>query len=254
MVFELVNEQGTAIGRQTYSKRAEYSPWRDGNQISIAYNKEDFVSLTFDRVKAADISDTGMSIRVASVNGAPPERTPFQITMISDWEKNTFLLVEDGVVIGFRSGVDASRYRNLVIPATLWAEPVVAIGNNAFEEKNLDGVVIPDSVTTIGNNAFTRNDLGSIVIGKGVTSIMDNAFSFNPVYRSITIPGNVAFVTVSTLEERKPLFGRDSYGNIAMLRQFDADGFMAFYNRKGKKAGTYTVKGQLFTSWKYSPE
>ncbi|MDR1277650.1 MAG: hypothetical protein LBK02_02780, partial [Treponema sp.] len=113
---------------------------------------EDFATLRFNGIKAADISDSGMSIRVASVNGRPPEQTPFQITMIPDWESNLYLSVENGVVKGFRSGVDTSLYRNLVIPATHWAEPVTAIGEGAFE--------------TTGN----RSLFGSLVISNGVVS------------------------------------------------------------------------------------
>jgi hypothetical protein len=196
-----------------------------------------------------------MSIRVASVNGRPPEQTPFQITMIPNWEDNTYLLVENGVVKGFYSGVDASRYRNLSIPATIWGEQVTAIGNDAFREKQLESVVIPDNVTTIGDNAFASNSLRDIVIGKGVTSIMDNAFAFNSYWsRSISIPGNVTFVTVSTEEERAPRMGMNSQGNVTIATLFDMGNFMQFYDRRGKKAGKYTYAGGIILTWKYSPE
>jgi TolB-like protein len=293
VVFELVNDQGRAIGRQTYSRRAEYSPRRDGNQISIPYNADDFATVTFNGVKAADISDWEMSIRVASVNGAPPEQTPFQITMIPRWEDNTQLLVENGVVKGLRPGVETRLYRKgedlvytvgeqhqqrqrisvfeLVIPATHWAEPVTAIGDNAFADKHLSkvtipnsvtsigasafannqlfSVVIPDNVTTIKNNAFANNPLRNIVFGNGVTSIADNAFAYNLLwyylwgspYMYITIPANVAFVTVSTEEERN--------GSSNLFYEF-----MRNYNRRSKKAGKYSLGPGFFRFWKYSPE
>ncbi|MDR1219855.1 MAG: leucine-rich repeat domain-containing protein [Treponema sp.] len=321
VVFELVNDQGKAIGRQTYSRRAEYAPRRDGNQISIAYNADDYATVTFNTVKAADISDRGMSIRVASVNGAPPKQTPFQITMIryyvrDNWERDTLFLVENGVVKGFRPGVDASRYRSLAISETLWAEPVTAIGDNAFANKGLTGVGIPDSVvaigdnafannqltgveipysvaaigknafannqlrsasigdttdmerfrqrivlpdggTTIGSNAFANNQLMNVAIGRGVVAIMDNAFANNPFFQpgtsapaptkaqsgSISISGNVTFVTVST-----PVSTYEEWSE----RTFDAwYGFMNFYDRRGKKAGAY-IYGSW--GWKHSPE
>jgi hypothetical protein len=273
VVFELVNNQGRAIGRQTYSRRAEYGPQRDGNQISISYNADDFVTLRFNEVKVADISDSGMSIRVASVNGRPPEQTPFQITMIPNWEDNTYLLVENGVVTGFRSGIDAGRYRNLVIPSTLWAEQVTAIGDSAFMEKQLTSVVIPygvtairdnafrenklgsvdipDSVTTIGSRAFFHNSLNSIIIGKGVTTIMDNAFTRNYSLNGdafISIPGNVTFVPVSTRE--------DTYDSATQLQDtawHNRYGFMTAYDRNGKKAGKY-ARTSMGITWKYSPE
>ncbi|MDR1902322.1 MAG: hypothetical protein LBQ88_08600 [Treponema sp.] len=223
VVFELVNDQGKAIGRQTYSRRAEYGPKRNGNQISIAYNADDFAPLTFNTVKAADISDSGMSIRVASVNGAPPEQTPFQITMIPDWEANLWLLVENGVVTGFRRGVDTSRYRELVIPATLWAEPVTAIGNNAFANERKETII------------------SNVHIGNG------NAILISRYVESISIPGNVTFVNVSAQEKKYRYRDSDSYDHF-----YD---FMEFYNRNDKKAGKYNASRGFFTwEWKYLPE
>jgi hypothetical protein len=216
VVFELVNEQGKAIGRQTYTRRAEYGLRRgDGNQISLAYTADDFAAVTFNAVKAADISDSGMSIRVASVNKAPPEQAAFQITMIPDWEANanSFLLIEKNIVKGFRSGVDASRYRNLVIPATHWAEPVTAVGDSAFAEKLLSSVVIPDGVTFIGKRAFSA-----------ATNVLN----------SITIPANVQL-------------GEDAFYNQYSNYLIDEnDRFDTVYNSNGKQAGTYEVKFNWF--------
>jgi hypothetical protein len=228
-----------------------------------------------------------MSIRVASVNGASPEQTPFQITMIPNWENNTYLLVENGIVTGLRPGVDPPRRTStrvignqslvvpdtsLIIPATLWAESVTAIGNDAFKGKKLGGVVIPngvtaignnafadnilshvvipDSVTTIGNRAFYHNGLRDVVIGKGVTSIADNAFVNNPFQTgispgprgSISIPGNVTFVPVLTYEERN-----------AVDRDHIWIRFMEIYGRNVKKGGNYTI-GSGIGNWRYSPE
>jgi hypothetical protein len=206
VVFELVNDHGKVAGRQTYNRRAQYSPRRDGNQISIAYNADDFATLRFNGVKAADISDSGMFIRVASVNGKPPEQTPFQITVIRNWEGNAIyagdilFLVENGVVKGFRPGVDASRYRSdtLSIPRTVWTEPVTAIGEGAFANNHLGGGVAISDGATIGNNAFANNQLRFVRISDGVTTIGDSAFANNQLTNveipdSVTAIGNNAF-------------------------------------------------------------
>jgi hypothetical protein len=260
VVFELVNAQGTAIGKQTYSKRAEYSPRRDGNQISISYYKNDFVSLTFNRVKAADISDRGMSIRVASVNGKPPEQTPFQITAIPGAEfaaKRTLApRYSKGVI-----GPSAEKLSGaLLIPAEIWGDPVTAIGNVAFNSNRLTSVVIqngvtsigksafssclqltslviPDSVTTIGTRAFQRNKLTSVTIPDSVTTIRALAFAGNPL-ASVTIGANIA-ITLSS---------RSAY---------DGGPFIIAYNKNGKKAGTYRYEGsgaiETWKKWKYYP-
>ncbi|MDR1215577.1 MAG: leucine-rich repeat protein [Treponema sp.] len=245
VVFELINEQGRAIGSQAYSRRAQYEPRRNGNQISISYKADDFITLRFSRVKAADISDRGMSIRVASVNGKPSEQTPFQITAIPRWENNTPpLLVENDIVKGFRSGVDTSRYRDLVIPATYWAEPITAIGVEAFKENRLTSVsighgittignsafannqltrlVIPDSVTTMGNSAFANNQLTSVAISHGITTIGDSAFSENKLTR-LVIPDSVTII-------RSRAFANSGLTGVAIGKGVTTIGDSAFAN------------------------
>jgi TolB-like protein len=226
VVFELVNEEGKTIGRQTYSRRPQYSPQRDGNRITaISYAADDFVTLSFNGVKAADISDHGMSIRVALVNGAPPEQTPFQIRMIPYWEITTALLIENGVVKGFRSGVDAGRYRDLVIPATRWSEQVTAIGSSAFEGNALTSLVISDGVTTIWNSAFSSNALTDLVIPGSVTYIGDGAFSDNALTNlvisdGVTTIGREAFssnaLTSLVIPGSVTTIGREAFSSNAL--------------------------------------
>ena len=52
---------------------------------------------------------------------------------------------------------------------------VVAISENAFAEKGITRVVIPDSVVLIGKNAFAKNEITNITIGSYVT-IQEGAF------------------------------------------------------------------------------
>jgi hypothetical protein len=250
VVFELVNEQGKAIGRQTYNRRAQYQPRRDGNQISISYNAEDFATLRFNAVKAADISDRGMSIRVASVNGASPEQTPFQITMIPRWESNNIyagdilFLIENGVVKGFRPGVDASRYRTytLYIPKTVWAEQVTAIGEGAFANNQLTSVDIPDGVITIGNNAFANNQLREVVIPDSVTTIGDSAFANNQLFNVVPT---------------KPLLDRIQQGqdSVSMGNGVITIGNSAFANNRLTRVvipdSVTTIKGSAFANNKW---
>lgn len=56
--------------------------------------------------------------------------------------------------------------------------PVKFIANEAFKNKDIESVIIPDSVTTIGDSAFASCDkLKSVTIGKGVEKIGSTAFS-----------------------------------------------------------------------------
>ena len=58
----------------------------------------------------------------------------------------------------------------ITIPAVINGKPVIAIDNFVFSNKNLTGVIIPDSITYIGVDAFSRNQLTSVTIGNSVTT------------------------------------------------------------------------------------
>jgi hypothetical protein len=72
---------------------------------------------------------------------------------------------------------------NIVIPGTIGGLPVTVIGENAFQEKHLTSVTIPDGVTTIGAEAFANNPLTGVTIGAGVV-LGNGAFpgDLGPVY------------------------------------------------------------------------
>ena len=67
---------------------------------------------------------------------------------------------------------------------------VTAIGESAFQQKDLTSVTIPASVTSIGLTAFLLNSLTSISIPASVTTIGDYAFGHNSL-TSVTIPDTV---------------------------------------------------------------
>ena len=95
--------------------------------------------------------------------------------------------IENGVItiIGY-SGAS----KDLVIPEKINNLPVVSIGQNAFASKQLNSVVIPNSVKTIDENAFLGNRLAKVTIGNSVTLIGRGAFSDNQL-TSVVIPNSV---------------------------------------------------------------
>ncbi|MDR2094268.1 MAG: leucine-rich repeat domain-containing protein [Treponema sp.] len=111
---------------------------------------------------------------------------------------------------------------------------ITAIGVHAFAHNNLTSVVIPNSVTEIYGSAFAVNNLSSIVIPNGVTKIYGDTFFGNPL-TSITIPGGVDL-------------DRDAFGSFGL-----SIGFVSFYNKNGKKAGTYTRPDAKSKKWTYRP-
>lgn len=70
---------------------------------------------------------------------------------------------------------------------------VKSIGKSAFDWNKITSISIPGSVTSIGEGAFSFNRLSSVVIPRGVTSINDNTFAYNQL-ASITIPNGVTFI------------------------------------------------------------
>jgi len=205
VVFELVNEQNRVIGRQTVKLTPSYAFSRNrDNSVAITYNENNFSTVTFNAVKAADISDN-LTIRIATVNNTAPENVRFPIAAIPDqaFQESFFILqIENGVVEGFVKGLAESqkaRYRNLELSAVSF-EVITSIESGAFSKNQLTGITIPNSVTSIGKSAFSGNQLTNVTIPNSVTSIENSAFADNQltsvtIGNSVTSIGNWAFST-----------------------------------------------------------
>ena len=270
VVFELINARSEVIGRQTLQTSGW---WQRTSQGGINVNASDRRTLTFQNVSAHAITDGGMTVRVVSVNGIPAEAAArngvLQIRHITQQEinRNDHFRFASGTILGFsNTAARNATLPNLVIPDTMWGDPVIAIGNGAFDGRQwgntrLTHVTIPNSVTTIGHNAFRGNHMTRIIIPDSVRRIGEHAFwdergGFGTRDRfgrldpdsqvvaeeiHITIGGNVA------MSGNPFRFG--SYGrwrrNDRWVQGFTGfDGFVTNYAENGKQAGTYRF---LFT-------
>jgi hypothetical protein len=93
----------------------------------------------------------------------------------------------------------------LVIPTEIYYYPVVTISENAFKNKQLTSLIIPNSVTSIGDSAFANNQLDSITLSNSITSIGEHAFAGNSL-KTLEIPSSItaipdgAFANITSLE------------------------------------------------------
>ncbi|GIP30817.1 leucine-rich repeat protein [Paenibacillus sp. J2TS4] len=113
------------------------------------------------------------------------------ITIFAEWEET---IPEDSPFVFDKSTGTITGYTgtevNVVIPSKIQGVSVLKIGDNAFKEKQLQSVVIPNSVTSIGNFAFLGNQLLSIDIPDSVNSIGGHAFQANQLAKVI-LPNNM---------------------------------------------------------------
>lgn len=91
-----------------------------------------------------------------------------------------------------------NAFQNKGITAVSLPNTLLSIGVNAFFINNLSSVTIPDSVVTIDNIAFAQNNnMTNLVLGNNVTSIGDAAFRFTAL-TTVTIPASVTNIGAAT--------------------------------------------------------
>ncbi|GAA3605302.1 leucine-rich repeat domain-containing protein [Flavivirga amylovorans] len=78
----------------------------------------------------------------------------------------------------------------VTIPETVQDYTVTVIGNDAFKEKGLTSVTLPNSIINIRDWAFSTNNLTEVIIPGSVTHIGSYAFVVNQL-DSIVIPNSV---------------------------------------------------------------
>jgi hypothetical protein len=149
---------------------------------------------------------------------------------------------------GTITGYNIAGGLNVVIPSTIGGVAVEHIGLDAFYEKYLISVIIPDSVTSIGNCAFRINLLTSVTIGNSVTSIGDRAFGTN-LLTSVTIGNSVTSIgywVFASNQLTSVTIGADVDINSDPATMGTNTGFKTVYDGGGKLAGTYNYTGGVW--------
>ncbi|MHC6203396.1 leucine-rich repeat domain-containing protein [Breznakiellaceae bacterium SP9] len=123
-----------------------------------------------------------------------------------------------------------SSGNRLMIPEKLNGLTVTAIGDNAFREKGVSRVRIPNSVTSIGDRAFDNNQLTSITIPDSVTYIGYDAFAYNQLM-SVVIGKGVTSIEGGGHDDGGT-FGSNKLTSVTIPSSVTSIGFAAFTNNK----------------------
>ncbi|MBB6463677.1 leucine-rich repeat protein [Flammeovirga kamogawensis] len=83
-----------------------------------------------------------------------------------------------------------SAYTHIIIPPILDGQEVTSIGERAFSNKTLLGVILPNTLKNIGDFAFTSNALIQIELPMSLKSIGRGAFQFNSI-ESVEFPASL---------------------------------------------------------------
>jgi hypothetical protein len=201
VVFELLNSQNKVIGRQTLQSGGSWGlNW--GGRPEVQVSADDRKTLYFQNVNVNDITDS-LTIRVATVNGTAAETAAqngvLQIRAVTrnEFDANARFQYARGEIQGLNE-----RVANLVIPDTIWGDPVISIREGAFQNAGLTSLTIPNIFTSISARAFSDNQLRSVTIPGSVTSIGDNAFSNNPL-TNVIIPNSVTSIGARAFSENQ---------------------------------------------------
>ena len=139
-------------------------------------SKEDYASckITFDNEGNAKVTIEGKGkFKDLAICNGTKTSVELSDTCSTDAKYFAYEDVEGGISI---TGYSIEGGLDVVIPSNINGKQVVAIATEAFQNKQLTSVIIPNSVTNIYVHAFSSNQLTSVTIPSSVTSIGSSAF------------------------------------------------------------------------------
>ena len=156
--------------------------------------------------------------------------------------------------------------KQVVIPSTIEGVKVTDIRSDVFRRKQLTSVTIPNTITIIATDTFRENQINSVTIPNSITIIGDRAFMYNQL-TSVTIPDSVTSIGISafqnnqltsvTIPKSVTSVGKSAFHNnqltsitiptnVSYAGEFP-NNFKAYYDSQGRKGGTYTWSGRLWS-------
>ena len=121
--------------------------------------------------------------------------------------------------------------RDVDIPATIGGIAVTAIGANAFGEKQLLSVTIPNSVTSIGGSAFNANMLETVTLSSNLSGLTSGTIFTNNKIQEMQIPDSITLIDTYDFFAQSPV-GAGSYyafmnNDYSALNQYMATSWYA---------------------------
>ena len=91
--------------------------------------------------------------------------------------------------------------KNIVIPDSYNNYKVTSIGPNAFSDKEIESVTIPDTVTEIEGHAFQScANLKTVTLSKNLKTLGNNVFFLCTSLEQVTVPGSVTDLGLYTFQ------------------------------------------------------
>ncbi len=142
----------------------------------------------------------------------------FADTPFLEEHKDEFVIVGDGILIGYHGDIsaitipsDVKKIASLssceILTSVYIPQGVTEIGDFAFAGcTNLSTILIPDSIKAIGKNAFTGCAmLTGVRLEEGVTSLGERAFSGCDNLKSVGLPASLTFIGEYLFEDTTTL-------------------------------------------------
>ncbi len=148
---------------------------------------------TFKRIAAILLAVVMLLSAVPFASATPLEDEAVNPIYVYSYEAREFIdysvTDNEATITGYKSMPynTSSDYITIELPATINGYPVVAVGDNAFNDFLVDKLILPESITKIGNNVFSGASTLDVLVAPGVTEIGDFAFS-NSYIRNFTLP------------------------------------------------------------------
>lgn len=174
---------------------------------------------------ATETQEPAGTTNSAPSSDAPQTRGPTIIGGVTYGDNSS----GDGVIVGGYDPTANPQHPNVTIPDTVDGKPVVEVGSNAFHQKEISSVTMPDSIKVINSSAFRENKLTSIKLPKELVFLGDMSFYKNEI-TSVTIPGKVGSTSAGRWD--KYAFANNKLETVVLEEGLVTLGVAPFINNK----------------------